>query len=294
LPRFFSAGKLNSSNTEVNISGGLVGDYLYADGASRINITGGSVGNYLFAGAGSQVNISGGAIGSELYALSGSHVNVVGGEFRLNGVPVEGLTTVGDIIELEVPADSLLSGVLSDGTPFVFSTQSPTAEGLYAPRERVLSRVTLESGALPSIGPATIVASQDIVPQGIRSGQTLLVDEGAFVVVPFAEAFGELLFGNFTADIGSTIIVEEGGILDGNLYAVGAEVSIAGYGFERLFAFGGTDVMVSGEQAYVGNLYVFADSQALISDGCTRRCRRPYRRGAHWACFGPRNRTRGR
>lgn len=62
----------------VNISGGIVLGFLKALG-SEVNITGGSLGNHSFALSGSVVNISGGTLGSRFSALDGSVVNISGG-----------------------------------------------------------------------------------------------------------------------------------------------------------------------------------------------------------------------
>jgi len=69
----------DESVTQV-ISGGEVGIFFDATG-SQVNISGGTVGDGFDAFAGSQINISGGAIGSNYNAFSGSEVNISGGTF---------------------------------------------------------------------------------------------------------------------------------------------------------------------------------------------------------------------
>ena len=61
-------------------------------------------------------------MGDVFGAFDGSHVTISGGEFRLDGVLVEGLETVGATLVFDIPDGALLSGVLADGTPFAFSS----------------------------------------------------------------------------------------------------------------------------------------------------------------------------
>ena len=70
-----------SSNVEVNISGGTIGDLFDANDGSTVNISGGVIGNNSNALFGSTVNITGGVIGIGFDAMPGSTVNVSGGVF---------------------------------------------------------------------------------------------------------------------------------------------------------------------------------------------------------------------
>ena len=78
---FLNAGASDASSTniEVNISGGFVGDNFNANSGSTINISGGSVDRFFNANSGSTVNISGGRVLSDFDANSGSTVNISGG-----------------------------------------------------------------------------------------------------------------------------------------------------------------------------------------------------------------------
>jgi hypothetical protein len=227
----FRAGArdVSSDNTEVNIAGGSVGDGFHAYSGTRVNINGGSV-RQIGAYPGTQVIIAGGSVGPgfcaaesqvtitggsvrEIGARPGSQVTIIGGEFRLDGVPVEGLGSVGASVARDVPSDALLSGVLSDGTPLAFSCgdyRGPHCCGFAA------GTLTLMSSELPPIGPALVTASTDPVPLGIRQGQTLVVNSNGVVS------------DNFNAGLGSTVTIEEGGIVGDNLEAVGATVDISG------------------------------------------------------------------
>jgi hypothetical protein len=214
-------------NSQVTIAGGSVGDFSSSLGGSQITISGGSVGNFFEAFAGSRVAISGGTLGDRFRADDESRITVSGGEFRLDGALVEGLESIGSTRPLNLPRDGVLSGVLADGTPFAFSYD----DGDSLP----IGTLTLQKSALPSIGPAQIVASKDTVPLGIREGQALLVDASGVV--------GD----NFNAGRGSSVSIEEGGRVGDNFEAIEAEVTVAGGAVGGAFhAFNGSQVTISG------------------------------------------------
>ncbi|MEM6459697.1 MAG: PEP-CTERM sorting domain-containing protein [Planctomycetota bacterium] len=73
----FQAGSVFTSNIEVNVTGGSVGNRFDASNGSTVNITGGSVGSRFRAFPGSTVNVAGGSVGSFFEAVS--TVNVTGG-----------------------------------------------------------------------------------------------------------------------------------------------------------------------------------------------------------------------
>ena len=107
----FDAGALDgtSTNIEVNISGGLVGDGFRAFD-------------------GSTVNISGGGVGIDFDANSGSEVNLFGTQFVLDSIDITASLT------LNVPftitdRDVTLEGVLADGLPFSFDLNSTNVFG---------------------------------------------------------------------------------------------------------------------------------------------------------------------
>jgi hypothetical protein len=108
----------------VNILNGVVGSGFRAWSGGLVNILGGSIGADFHANSGSVVNIWGGALGDDFDASSGSIVRIAGSDFRLNGVPIEGLGTIGSTVPLDIPAGAVLSGVLADGLAFVFTSQS--------------------------------------------------------------------------------------------------------------------------------------------------------------------------
>jgi len=231
--------------SEVNISGGSVGAGFTAFSGSTVSITGGTFGHSFVAFDGSTVTITGGSMGDFFCACTGSTVNISGGEFRLDDMLVDGLGTVGSEVALDVPDGSVFSGTLADGTPFAFSSLDLDFIGSNA--------LTLQAAALPDIGPPLIALPGDVAPRGIRSGQTLFIQEGGWV--------GD----NFNAGWGSIVDIV-GGRVGRNFEAVGAEVSISdGYVGERFGAFAGSTVAISG--GTIGRFFTSVGSTVNITSG---------------------------
>jgi hypothetical protein len=233
--------------SNVHVSGGLLESGFEAFYGSQVSISGGVIGEGTHVWEGSQMVLAGGIVGDQFSADAGSQLIVSGAEFRINGVLVEDLQSVGDHVSLDLPEHALLSGVLVDGTPFAFSGQDGD--------EIAVGVLMLEVASLPAVGPPLIIASTDGAPSGIRESQTLVVAAGGVV-------------GNrFSAGFGSTLIVEEGGRVGADLEAVGAEVLISGgvvgSGME---AFHGSNVHVSGG-LLEGGIEAFNGSQVLITGG---------------------------
>lgn len=244
----FNAGRPagGSINVEVNIFGGSAGSLFQAHSGSTVNILGGSVADLFFAFDGSTVNFAGGSIGDDFNAFTGSSINIVGGEFRLDGARVEGLDSVGNTRAFNLPGGSVLSGTLADGTPFAFSSHDLDTfpDGT----------ITLKVAALPAVGSPQIMLPADLVPRGIRAGQTLIVAEGGGI--------GD----NFNAGPDSTIILA-GGRVGRNFEAVGAQVNIsAGSIGDSFDAFDGSTVNISGGS--LGSRFaVYRDSTLNLSGG---------------------------
>ena len=241
-------------DAQITISGGTVGDSFDAFHGSVVNITGGTVGDDFAAHIGSDVNLSGGTVGdrfsqSSVYSLR--EVNIHGGEYRLNGVPIAGLETIGSIETFILPgAWSVLSGTLADGTPFAFSLHD------YDGRE-----FTLNTVVLPPIGPPVIMLPTDTAPLGIGNGQTLIVEDGG--------TLGE----HFNAGWGSTVMISGGQVLT-NFEAVGAQVTISGGSIDSFDAYYGSEVDITGGAFYDldgagtgGNFEAFDGSVVNINGG---------------------------
>ena len=135
IDKFFDAGspKGTSTNVEVNVSGGSVGDGYDAYAGSFTSIAGGVIGGGFIAHDGSLVdisagnigsrfsaldrsivNISGGTLGSRFTAENGSTINLFGTEFTLSDTDITDLLEFNEavpVFERGVP----LSGVLAAG-----------------------------------------------------------------------------------------------------------------------------------------------------------------------------------
>ena len=242
-PDHFNAGV--GSTVEIQ-EGGVAGRNLESVGAT-VTISGGQVGRGFDAFRGSMVTISGGLVNDDFDAFEGSQVTITGGAFRLDGVVIDTVTSPGQIVAVDVPGGAVLSGVLADGTPFAFH---PGDRDKFASGTLRLSAV-----ALPALGPALITGSVDPIPQGIRQGQTLLLDAGA-------EAPD-----HFSAEVGSTVEVQEGGVMGDNFEAVGTRVTISGGevggGFDVL---GGSEVTISGGEVERG-MSAGGGSKVTLSGG---------------------------
>jgi hypothetical protein len=248
----------------VNISGGSVGDFNQFDNGTIVNISGGSVGSFQ-VGSGSRVNISGGSIGSvgarntsevnisggafaDIGSVTGSSVKFFGGDFRLNGVPVAGLDTIGSTKSVNLaydpqnPTGKVLSGTLADGTPFVI--------------DRIDGTLTLEAAVLPPVGSSMITVPASPAPLGIRQGQTLVLSQGGLV----GDTSG------FTAGPGSTLLMTGGEIRVG-FKAIGATANISDGHVQGLRALTGSEVSISGSSTVVFDPQAYHGSELNISGG---------------------------
>jgi hypothetical protein len=226
-------------------SGGAVGNNFEAIGAD-VDIVGGIIGTQFDAFYGTRVNLSGGTVGDVFEVFSGSSLNLAGGEFRINGVLLDGLRTIGSRVPIDVPAGALLSGTLADGTPVAFSARDGDhfADGA----------LTLTAAALPAIGPSRLTVSADPLPWGIRHGQMLLVDAGGTVPA------------NFNAGWGSVVRVQPGGRIGANLEATGATIELSGGVIDDDFdAFTGSTVTLT--SGAVGDRFAAFDGSLVNMRG---------------------------
>lgn len=176
---------------------------------------------------GGTILVQGGALGDGLSWRSGL-VELQGFDFRLDGVPIPGLEALGDSISFNYPAGSILTGVLSDGTPFNVIDSDP-----YFPLSIVDGVLRLTQTDVPAL-PANVAVPSDEAPLGAVSGQTVLVEAGG------------ALRNNFVAGSGSTVDIRAG-IVGDNFEAIGSQVSISGGEVgQRLDVFQGANVTVSG------------------------------------------------
>lgn len=266
----------NSLNAEdgsvINVSGGVVGMESWVKAGSVMNITGGAVrglrttgGDVNISGGtvygawsrtGGVVNATGGALGGFSSDVGGA-INVSGGEYLLNGAPIAGLENPGDSLALNLAHRDLLTGTLADGTPFAFY-QLGGVDGISD------GTLTLQTVALPAVGPAMITTPTDPAPLGIRQGQTLVVAAGGDVG-PFFQAgagssvevaggqvgqFLEIVDANLTVSAGavgryldihgtSTVNISGGSIGDNfDSYGDGTTVNVSGGSIGERFSMG--------------------------------------------------------
>ena len=209
-------GLFVSSNATLNIGGGITNVVIAGDGSSvnlsngtvdylrmfggTLNMTGGAVAKSSIGRYGTSeisndttANISGGAFGRIYNSSSATTVNVFGGDFRHNGISIGGLDNVGDSVQFDPSADSIVSGTLADGTPFQFA-------------QRDLNRINpsgvlhLFRSALPA-APESVSVPADAAPRGARAGQTVSVGSGGILPNSFRPGWGS------TVNIGTGAIV---------------------------------------------------------------------------------------
>ncbi len=235
-------GRFSSdAGSVVEMSGGTIEGGAILDGV--VTMTGGSIGGA--SEVVGQLNLSGGYLGAGFDAFNGSSLNLFGGEMRLDGVPVSGLESVGNSVPLDIPNGSVLNGTLADGSPFLFSL----ADDLAA------ATLTLHAADVPAIGPAIITASTDTVPAGIRSGQTLVVDEGALV-------------SNFRdAGWGSRVEVQSGGEITA-FEGINSVIDVVGGTTGALDVYLGSTVQISGDSE-VHIVSAFSGSNVEVLGGST-------------------------
>ncbi len=107
----------------VNVVGGDLGDFFDANGGGRVHIESGSVGIGFDAFSGSRVEFSGGTIGDDFNAKAGSSVSILGKRFFLGSDEITG-TLVPGVPELISSRQLALSGNLADDTPFSLDLNS--------------------------------------------------------------------------------------------------------------------------------------------------------------------------
>jgi len=155
----FDAGEFNgtSTNVEVNVTGGSIGDFFTANRGSTVNVNGGLIGDFFNARIGSDVNINsgtigdsfnaadscdvtitGGNIGSGFAAFFGSSVTIAGGQVGDNFLAASSsnVDIVGQSFQLrDIDDGSLiqdLTSTIQPGTPFPLANRDVTLTGVLA------------------------------------------------------------------------------------------------------------------------------------------------------------------
>lgn len=230
----------------VNLSAGEVGTDAEILPGAVFNSSGGHIRDRFSLNPGAVWNYSGGAVGDSLTIASGATTIITGGEFYLDGLPIENLEVSGQTVEVAMGTTSTLSGVLSDGTPFILSSEDAD--------ELVGTTLKLKRGILPLVSTKEVVVSEDSNLLGIRGGQTLVVnDEGK-------------LIDDFTAGKGSVTVVQ-GGSVGVNFEAEDAQVLVTAGSVGRYFdAFKGSSITIEGGSVG-GNFHAHAGSSIVVSGG---------------------------
>jgi hypothetical protein len=270
------------AGSQVHVRGGVVGLNFEAHAQSSVELTDGLM-NDLQAGPGSNVQLAGGKV-MRLEARGGAQTEWRGGvvstlttsgastrvaihgvDFKLNGVSVLGLANEGDSISVNLPAESVLTGVLADGTPMVLNG------GPFIITNGTL-RLT-RSGPPGQLGPALQVISTEQAPYAIGAGQTLQLQTGG------------LLGPGFIAGPGSELSMTGGRIATG-FKAVGADVEIRGGTVEPGFTvLEGAEALVSG--GTIGNQFsVGFAGKAVITGGAFSQTGFLFRSGSEINVYG--------
>lgn len=185
---------------------------------SYASITGGRIENRISVQAAGQLDIAGGSLGS-INSYGGGTTTLIGGEFELDGVPIAGLTASAQ--DIDFPTGGVLTGVLSDGSPVILANDDSGVFRDYFPDELIALRQTL----VPEIDQQVFDAPDDVVPSGLRTGQSLTLGPDSFAPA------------NFTA------------LPDSSVSIVGGEI---GHGFE---AAGASVTLSSGSIGQQGTIY---------------------------------------
>ncbi len=248
-------GEINSSTalysgSAMTLSGGILDRVTVQD--ATVEVSGGVVRGSFSAGTGSNVTLRGGRFSDGFSTTSSGAVLTQGGEFYLDGVAIEGISTPGDSLTINVPLGSVISGTLTDGTTFAFGKAFRNDSDSFL--DGTLSLEFVEPAAISS---SVITVPTDAAPLGVRDGQTLIV------------AAGGVVSDNVTAGVGSHVEVQEGGVIGANFEAVGANVLVEGGAIgSRLDVFTGATLTMTGgvlgfDASSAGSVNVFGGTLNL-------------------------------
>ena len=146
---FFDGLGAYSGSVFLMTGGVVVGGFVVDD--SYASLAGGRIEGELHVSATGQLEITGGSMGP-IHLTDGGIAILAGGEFQLNGEPLEGLTASAQSIDF--PPDSVLTGVLSDGTPLTLSSSG------YLHDYFEDNRITLRLSPVPASEPRSLRCSR--------------------------------------------------------------------------------------------------------------------------------------
>jgi hypothetical protein len=160
--------------------------------------------------AAAMVELRGGYFRGGLELRSGSKIDVFGGDFEVSGVPLpEAGGEMSPFLFDGRDIDSI-SGVFPDGTPF------------HIPINGLLtSQVRLHAVAIPVAAPTAFIASRDMLPSGIRRGQSLVVDDGGIVANQFVALRPDF------------VLVEANGVVGDDFHLIGSQLQTTGGSFGK-------------------------------------------------------------
>ena len=195
--------------------------------------------------AGANYHLSGGYVDG-IATTATSQVEIAGGEFMVNGVPLQGLgTTPGDSLQVDLPANATLTGVLPDGRSFVLASAagSSFADGT----------LTLVRNDIPTAAPGTtLVTTAETLPTA-RSGQTIRLEPGGSLPNFFVAGPGSRLeiaggtIGTSSRLAYAEVVMEGGSIgLSGRAYDGTSLVMEAGTLGSSFGAYDGSSIEVEG------------------------------------------------
>lgn len=200
--------------TQINLGeGGRIGDDFRLGVTSynvdvELNMSGGSIGDGTTFDRDSVTRVTGGVIGDDFLAQRDSFLTLVGDDFRVEGVPVQGLEALGDSVVM-AQRGVTFTGILADGSAFAFALgRTDGASGS--------AQITFEKAEVASVATGEVVVANSVAPQVAQSGQSIRVAAGGTVAK------------NFMAAPNSSVLVEAGGSIGRNFEAIDADVRITG------------------------------------------------------------------
>ena len=199
------------------------------------------------------VRINGGTVGRG-FDVQGGDVELSGGEFQLNGEAFTEST-------VSLGAGDVFTGTLEDGSVFVFADEVS---------DRLVD-VRLNQTALPSadLTPVFVTAAMQNAA-GLRSGQTLTLEQGGIIVGEFEAVDGVInvnggIFADDTAFVNTIINVNDGSLLGDAAAHSGSEFNLLGGTINSLFAGVGSEFNLLG--GTVDSLFAGIGSEINIHGG---------------------------
>ncbi|BBO35881.1 hypothetical protein PLANPX_5493 [Lacipirellula parvula] len=236
------SGASIDDDVTATISGGQI-NQISGDKESTVNIFGGEINSAHLQGA---VHLYGGRIDDDPFRVRvGGKLFIHATEFRLNGVPIAGLQNVGDSQVIPVPAGSVLSGVYSNGAPFVFSGD----------RGEIDAPISLIQSAPHGPLPTSYTVNNAESPDGIHDGQTLTLQTGG------------ALPAHFTVGQGGHLVVQAGTV-GRNLEVIDATFDMLGGAASTTHAYRGATVNIGGTAEFGG---VTAYNGSIVNIGGAAR-----------------------